>query len=564
MDTLKRQASEIQEWLLKMSEYNLSLNLTVCPFYSIAFLQNQYPLVSSISLSANPDSKTISNIRVVLTADPDVIQEASWDLDFLEPGTGSTLLNKSVRISSEYLSGLTEQVEVLLKFEVFSGDELINTVHQSTALMPKNQWAGFNGMPDLLAAFCMPNSEFTEELVRSVSETLSASGLPPQIDGYQSKTRDKPHQMLSALWNVIKSKQISYVNPSPSFATKGQRIRFPDDIKRIPNAACLDLAMLFASAIERMGLNPVVLITREHAFVGAWLIDQCSQFVTNDDPMDLRKKISNQDLIIFETTLAALGSKANFSQAVDSGEVLLSEDQEKDFIFALDIKQARKREIRPIPIYEKPSDGGAVATGVEGILPIAPTPVLPPVKPEDLSNSQETAETRVDTWKRKLLDLTKRNRLLNLSPSAVALRLFCPDLPLLEDKLAAGDTFSIKSYDQTPFADVQRDQKIFKFETGNNLQINYAKEQLLDNSVISNDVSDRTDKQLLSLLRKAKNDLEEGGSNTLFLSIGMLKWKETINSAKSYKAPLILLPVELTRQSARSKIKLKQLKSLKY
>ena len=513
-----------------------------------------------MTLSSELDGKIVSDIRVVLTADPDVIHASSWDLDFLEPGTSSILLNKSVRISSEYLSGLTEQVEVQLKFKIFSGAELLQTMHQSTTLMPKNQWAGFNGMPELLAAFCMPNSEFIEELVRLVSQTLSASGLPAQIDGYQSKTRDKPHQMLSALWNVIKAKQISYVNPSPSFATKGQRIRFPDDIKKTPNAACLDLAMLFASAIERMGLNPVVLITREHAFVGAWLIDQCSQLVTNEDPMDLRKKISNQDLIIFETTLAALGSKANFSQAADNGEMLLSEDQEKDFIFALDIKQARKREIRPIPIYQKPLEGGEVEEESEGIQLVAPTPVLPPVKLEDLSDSQETAETRVDTWKRKLLDLTKRNRLLNLSSSAVALRIFCPDLPLLEDKLAAGETFSIKSYDQTPFADVQRDQKIFKFETGNNLQINYAKEQLLDNTIISNDLNDRTDKQLLSLLRRAKTDLEEGGSNTLFLSIGMLKWKETVNSNKSYKAPLILVPVELIRQSARSKIKLKQLK----
>ena len=195
-----------------MSDNNLSLNLTICPFYSLAFLQNQYPLVSSMTLSSELDGKIVSDIRVVLTADPDVIHASSWDLDFLEPGTSSILLNKSVRISSEYLSGLTEQVEVQLKFKIFSGAELLQTMHQSTTLMPKNQWAGFNGMPELLAAFCMPNSEFIEELVRLVSQTLSASGLPAQIDGYQSKTRDKPHQMLSALWNVIKAKQISYVN----------------------------------------------------------------------------------------------------------------------------------------------------------------------------------------------------------------------------------------------------------------------------------------------------------------------------------------------------------------
>lgn len=62
------------------------------------------------------------------------------------------------------------------------------------------------------------------------------------------------------------------------------------------------------------------------------------------------------------------------------------------------------------------------------------------------------------------------------------------------------------------------------------------------------------------MFRNTKNDLDEGGSNTLFLSMGMLKWKETHNSTRTYKAPLILLPVELIRQSARSKIKVKQLK----
>ena len=40
----------------------------------------------------------------------------------------------------------------------------------------------------------------------------------------------------------------------------------------------------------------------------------------------------------------------------------------------------------------------------------------------------------------------------------------------------------------------------------------------------------------------------------------MLKWKETADSSKSYRAPLVLLPVELIRQSARSKIKIKQIK----
>ena len=54
----------------------------------------------------------------------------------------------------------------------------------------------------------------------------------------------------------------------------------------------------------------------------------------------------------------------------------------------------------------------------------------------------------------------------------------------------------------------------------------------------------------VNLFRKAKNDLEEGGANTLFIALGMLKWKENPRDEKSFKAPLILIPVTLIRKSA--------------
>ena len=66
----------------------------------------------------------------------------------------------------------------------------------------------------------------------------------------------------------------------------------------------------------------------------------------------------------------------------------------------------------------------AEPTGADGpIEPVPMAPILPPVKPEDIITNNETPETRVDNWKRKLLDLTKRNRLLNLSSNAVAIKM---------------------------------------------------------------------------------------------------------------------------------------------
>lgn len=49
-----------------------------------------------------------------------------------------------------------------------------------------------------------------------------------------------------------------------------------------------------------------------------------------------------------------------------------------------------------------------------------------------------TPAERLERWKRSLLDLSKRNRLLNLKTSASALPIFCPDIAALEDMIAQG------------------------------------------------------------------------------------------------------------------------------
>jgi very-short-patch-repair endonuclease len=56
---------------------------------------------------------------------------------------------------------------------------------------------------------------------------------------------------------------------------------------------------------------------------------------------------------------------------------------------------------------------------------------------------------------------------------------------------------------------------------------------------------------LTEIYRKARADQQEGGANTLFLTIGSLLWRQK-NRATAYRAPLILIPVVLERPSVRS------------
>jgi hypothetical protein len=60
------------------------------------------------------------------------------------------------------------------------------------------------------------------------------------------------------------------------------------------------------------------------------------------------------------------------------------------------------------------------------------------------------------------------------------------------------------------------------------------------------------DKSLRRLDEQARLTIEEQGVNTLFLSLGMLHYTESTDSKQIFKAPVVLLPVQLTRASARS------------
>ena len=68
-------------------------------------------------------------------------------------------------------------------------------------------------------------------------------------------------------------------------------------------------------------------------------------------------------------------------------------------------------------------------------------------------------------------------------------------------------------------------------------------------------------KRLFTLYQNYKTTITERGLNTLFLALGFLEWKDVVHQNKIYKAPLILIPVEISRESVGSPFKVKWDKS---
>ncbi|WP_406693837.1 DUF3320 domain-containing protein [Singulisphaera sp. Ch08] len=67
----------------------------------------------------------------------------------------------------------------------------------------------------------------------------------------------------------------------------------------------------------------------------------------------------------------------------------------------------------------------------------------------------------------------------------------------------------------------------------------------------------RLESRLLAIYLAARTSIEEQGVNTLFLAQGMLSWYEADAPQKRLSAPLILIPVEMARTSARERFRLR-------
>ena len=314
--------------------------------------------------------------------------------------------------------------------------------------------------------------------------------------------------------------------------------------------------MLFASALEQAGLNPIVALPHEHALAGVWLQPEELATIVVDEAEILRKRIQLKELLLFETTFVTSHPAAPFSKAAQAAEQVITPDRDDTFNSAIDIRRARAHRIQPLGRKSvQPEQAAASTDGPRVKLTLEEAPVLPAFD-EGLDEEElpETPQGRLERWQRKLLDLSARNPLLNHRSTKTSLSLISPEAGRLEDKLAGGARISIHSVPQ-PTSQAQ-DEELHLQRTGEVITQEYAREALEKNQVLADLPSAELSRRAVAIYRKAQTALQEGGANTLYLALGFLLWKQDEKDSRRFRAPLILLPVTLIRESVRSGVRI--------
>lgn len=155
--------------------------------------------------------------------------------------------------------------------------------------------------------------------------------------------------------------------------------------------------------------------------------------------------------------------------------------------------------------------------------------------------------TKLDKWEDKLLDLGKRNRLLNYKDSRTnTLDIILPDIKSIYERLT-GELTSLEVFDIDGYIKKNKFGRISLTTLTDNVQA-----LLKPNQIFVFNKESATNKVIKEIDKKSKETILERGINVLYVAVGFVWWKENSKSSIYYKAPLILIPITIKNESGLS------------
>ncbi|PJJ17449.1 AAA domain-containing protein [Janthinobacterium sp. 67] len=523
---------------------------------NLADFQNSIPLLRELTI-VNDGNGEITDLRLRLESFPPFLKSKTWLIDACQGKSNYDIKDCDVQLDGIVLGKLTEAETSTITLTLLgktdaSTERVLATEERKVELLPRNQWGGLSHLPDLVAAFVQPNEPAIDRLLKQVADVLRQAGKSPALDGYQGGAK-RAWELTSALWTAVAGLGLDYALPPASFEHRGQKVRSAAQVMDARIATCLDLTLMFCSALEQAGLNPIVVFTKGHAFAGVWLHQEEFSTVVIDDVTAIRKRIRLKELTLFETTLITSRPAPSFTYATDLAASQVAEQVEEQFELVVDIRRARMQRIKPLASGASqdilaPADSAMKATaatfddGAPDLPDYGTTSEAPGFDPMD----------RLARWQRKLLDLSLRNNLLNFKSGKKSLRIDAPEPGILEDVLSDGAPIRLLPRPDLMDGHDPRNQAIHEQRAREDVRREHALDALKRREVFVSVNEQELETRLVDLYRSARTVLQEGGANTLFLALGFLNWTRDDKVGQKCKAPLILIPVSLQRKSARS------------
>ena len=190
----------------------------------------------------------------------------------------------------------------------------------------------------------------------------------------------------------------------------------------------------------------------------------------------------------------------------------------------------------------------------------------PPAKQLEIIAPVEESEDKVraelDVARHKLLDMGLRNKLLNYRPLKSKGLEIDDEKPIEVYRILVEEGRSMSFLPVPEKEDSDDESQLVLGEADGALAQPEETDEKdpgrhTDDKLQTPYTSPILQRRLLNSYYAARTYFEEQGVNILFLALGMLHWYESEHSSEKRKAPLVLVPVELSRSSVKGKFRIR-------
>ncbi len=218
--------------------------------------QSAFAFLRELRIENTDHDRRLDDVFITLSSNPSFLKPKSWRLDRIAPEGSISVKDRDVELEGGFLLTLADAVRGNVTITVEKDGLVLAEETKPVELLAYNEWGGAGYMPELLAAFSMPNDPAVDRVLRARVSSCE-----------KRKNR---------------------------------------------TASCLDCTMLFASALEQAGLNPIIALPKGHAVVGVWLQPEELTTIVIDEAETLRKRIQLKELVLIETTYVTSHSHRHF------------------------------------------------------------------------------------------------------------------------------------------------------------------------------------------------------------------------------------------------------------
>ena len=502
-----------------------------------------YKLIDKINIKNTSLISSLSSLTLkIYSLDKDIITFKDIFIPLIKENEEieipSSLINYSFNL--EILKNIKLNKIIKLYFELINeNNEILTTDFIEINLISPYLFSLNYYEIEALASFITPNNKYIKNLAYEAKKEIKEKYNFDNFFSYQNYDIEDFINEIDILYKKILSLKISLINLPKEYLINGIKIRNSEEIYFSKRGSELDLALFFASLLEYFSFNPLLIFIKNHVFLGIWtsLNNYISPLITSKSDIEIflsTNKIIPIDISLIFNKFATLKENISLSK-----EHLLKEEESFSI---LDIKGTRRNNFYPIEdelINKENID--KIAFNKESL-----TLKDVNLKVVDIKNEYYKNKDRFSYWERKLLDLSKNNKLINMKIGTNTFQVLTSSIYDLCHSLYSLDNFYTLFYKSEENIPSSSKKQIFEIKNDKKI-ISRSNEYLLKNKleVLLNEKEYFT--SLPSLYRKVRNELEESGSNTLFLALGVVTWKENLTSKSVFHAPILLLPIEIKK-----------------